>query len=349
MQKVKFKYLPFQNAMLLSIAGIGLFSNLDPLNESEIDTTAGYFLTIFSLALAALLIAVVIKNIVKDLSTFKNSLINLNHTPTLGAIPASLLVIAASFGQMGINGQISAATAVAVSKILLLFGLFFTLCFGTTLFSRISLSDSIDMSQLSGVVFIPAVALVIVPSSIMKLVINANEFDSGYLFISLASYGAGLFLFIFLGSVLAFRIISMAPVNLNQVATWWIWLAPMGVGGLGAISTAKFLSFYFENVSILNFGIAISSLFWGFGFWWFVFATKILLWNIKDLKFNYGYWAFGFPVAAFGSLTLELGRAFQIGILTNFGRFLWVGIAFVAFLFGVKTIKIAQFGSQRTS
>ncbi len=62
---------------------------------------------------------------------------------------------------------------------------------------------------------------------------------------------------------------------------------------------------------------------WGFGLWWMIFAINIFISSRKEINFNLGFWGFGFPTAAYASLSLEIGRSWPLFQIEGFGSFLW--------------------------
>lgn len=108
------------------------------------------------------------------------------------------------------------------------------------------------------------------------------------------------------------------PLPAPEVApSFVIWLAPIGVSVI-AINT-YYLALMKNNIFNWNLDFVhsfvqiLSAMIYGYGFWWFALTLLIISYYLikKSLPYSLGWWAFVFPVAAFGIglkfLAIDLG------------------------------------------
>ncbi len=184
---------------------------------------------------------------------------------------------------------------------------------------------------MSGAWFIPLVVLVLVPSAIARiLLLQPSWATSSAVAASAASWGAGMLLFLLLAPVLAWRLLTGPPPVPTQAAGWWIWLAPAGAGGLGAIALSRMAGLLVpagSAPSLATAGLLVAAALWGLGAWWALLAGRVLRrvsTTNGGLGFHLGSWGFVFPTAAMAALTVELGRAWASPFLSVAGAAFWL-------------------------
>ena len=79
---------------------------------------------------------------------------------------------------------------------------------------------------------------------------------------------------------------------------------------------------------------------WGFSLWWALFALGVIWRTRKTAKFHLGFWGFGFPTAAFGTLSLETGKALEIVAMQVAGSVAWVSLALLIVWLTVKSARM---------
>ena len=57
----------------------------------------------------------------------------------------------------------------------------------------------------------------------------------------------------------------------------------------------------------------------------------------KEARFHLGYWGFGFPTAAFASLSLEVGRHHEFAGLGVLAAVLWVALIGIVLVLAWRT------------
>lgn len=157
-------------------------------------------------------------------------------------------------------------------------------------------SEKVEMSHVSFAWFIPPVAHIIVTRTGLEFlgIYSATLMGEIIFWVSMFCLGVGLFMFVFLGSIVIQRYIFHQVPSGEVFPTTFIQLAPLGIF---ATIFGK-MAGMFGNASI---GILamFSILFWSFGIWWLVIATITLILLRKDnLSFGVSWWAFVFPLVA---------------------------------------------------
>jgi len=69
-----------------------------------------------------------------------------------------------------------------------------------------------------------------------------------------------------------------------------------------------------------------------------VFALIVIIRSRSVAHFHLGYWAFGFPTAAFASLSLEVARRHDFAVLSVFGAVVWGALGVLLIWLAVKTV-----------
>lgn len=124
------------------------------------------------------------------------------------------------------------------------------------------------------------------------------------------------------------------PPGAHALPSWWAWLAPLGAGGLGMVTSTRLLG---DDILItVAYGVALAV--WGFSAWWVVFALVVMSSQRKDARFHLGYWGFGFPTAAFASLSLEVGRHHGFDWLGSVAVVFWFALMAIVLILAWKTM-----------
>ena len=333
---------PAWGALAMSVAGAAMVSLLDPLPGSSVDAAIGGVLLALS-ALTAVIITVLygIKLTVHTASF----LADLRH-PGMGsqtaAWPASLLITALATSQAATTGIIPAGLALWPAMVFGGLGLVGTALVGFTFFSRVIGLEQIPPAAISASWFVPVVPLVLVPSISVRLRgLDSPLPDALLAWLGVAAWGVGFGLFMLLATIIGGRLLLAEPLPPHALPSWWAWLAPLGAGGLGMVSGSTLVG---DPAAIAVAEWLILAV-WGFSGWWAVFALIVIIRSRKVAHFHLGYWAFGFPTAAFASLSLEVARRHDFAVLSGFGAAVWVALGGLLLWLTVKTLSGVRSGA----
>ena len=333
---------PAWGALAMSIAGAAMVSLLDPLPGSSIDDTIGLAFLVLS-GITALTLTVLYG--IKLLAHTDSFLADLRH-PGMGsqtaAWPASLLITALATSQAATTGVISAGLALWPAIIFGALGLVGTALVGFVFFSRVIGLEQIPPAAISASWFVPVVPLVLVPSISVRLQgLDSPVPDALLTWLGVAAWGIGFGLFMLLAAIIGGRLLLAEPLPPHALPSWWAWLAPLGAGGLGMVSGATLIGDH-AAMSVAEWLILAV---WGFSAWWAVFALIVIIRTRHAAHFHVGYWAFGFPTAAFGSLSLEVARRHDFAILSGFGAVVWASLGVLLVWLAVKTLSGVRSGA----
>lgn len=338
------KFHPGWPGVPLGTAGVAIATLFDPLPGSSFDTQLGTGLV--ALALLSLLPILLISTIrlLKHKKAFLEDLANPGMGALFGTLPAAMLVIALDLAQLGIEGYVPKDFAAYLAVVLALTGILLALGIGFAFFSRVINHAEIPVAAISGAWFIPVVVLVLAPSTFIRTQRLLESISLNIVFVlSVALWGAGFFLFIFLAGVVAWRLITTPTPPAHMAATWFIWLAPFSAGALGLIAifrwSAEIFSLTGSSLDQANALAMITGLsLWGIGTWWLAFAIFQVMRMRRELHFHIGSWGFSFPLAAYTALTLELGRMTELNVISNYASLVWIALGGIWFILIQKTI-----------
>jgi C4-dicarboxylate transporter/malic acid transport protein len=313
--------------MALATSGVALTSLVDPWDSIGVDRAIGVALAVIAVVITLLMAGATVARVLRHRDAFFEDLRNPMLGAMLGTAPASVIVLALAIAQLGSLEELPAALAGWSATVMVVAGVLASLVLGMTFFHHVVAHSELPVAMITGVWFIPVVVLVIVPSvTIRVLRLGVGVPEELAIALSVASWGAGMMLFVFLGAVVGWRLITHAPPPAQMVASWAIWLAPAGAGALGLIASTRLiersspeLSDPFRALAILG-----ATALWGFGLWWLVFTVIQVLRNRRELHFHVGSWGFVFPVAAFAALSAELSTLWDTAIFGVFAATLWV-------------------------
>lgn len=319
----------------LGTAGVAVASLVDPVPDTGLDEAVGSALTLLA---AVLLVVLVVPYLLRWRRHRDALLADLAH-PGLGAmfgtLPASLLILGVALGQLAVLGHLPAGSAYVV-LVLVLLGAGAALAVGVEFFSRLARADQVPPQAMTGAWFIPIVVLVLVPSAAARLVVLQPDWlSSTAVALSAALWGAGILLFLLLAPILGWRLLTAPGVPAAQAATWWIWLAPTGAGGLGALALGRITGRLLGGAAVVVLpaaGLLVATVLWGLGTWWALLAARVLRADLREhgrLPFHLGSWGFAFPTAAMAALTVELGRGWGSDLLSVAGGIGWAAAVLV--------------------
>jgi len=339
--KSKIQFLhPAWGTVSMSASGIAMASLLDPLPNSTLDTTVGLVLLGIALIVALAVTLVFSTKLVLYRQSFLADLSHPGFGSQTAAWPAGLLVLALGLAQAGMMGALPARLMLVVSGVFFLFGLLGTLLTGIGFFSRVIGRTDIPAQAITASWFVPVVPLVLVPSIMVRLAsLWGGEADWGFSLVGIIGWGIGFGLFLLLSTIIGGRLLTHEPPAPHAVASWWAWLAPIGAGSLGFAALSVLLDTTLGWSALPQVASFVLSAMWGFALWWGLFAGLIILRQIRRVSFHIGLWGFGFPTAALVSLTLEVGRRWDLVGVGYFGAVLWGVMLAGVLLLAYKTVQ----------
>lgn len=334
---------PAWSAIPLGTAGVGLVSLFDPIPNLSFDEIIGVALVVISILIFLAISILTFIRLFKYKHEFREDLKHPMYGAMIGILPASALVIGLAIAQLAQVYLIFESVLGYVAFALMLLGVIGALLVGIIFFSNIVKSQEFPSAMISSTWFIPIVVFVLVPSVVIRISTLTSNFTGGLTYLlTFAALGAGLLLFFFLGSVVAWRLITTPPPPSQMAPSWIIWLAPAGAGGLGVLSAMRMLQVFGDqnlNLVIEIMAIFAASLLWGFGVWWLLFSLAQIIPQRNVLKFHLGSWGFSFPLAALLALTLELSRIWDTQTIAYLAIAGWVGVLIVWLWLVIRTIQ----------
>lgn len=326
---------PAFGALAMSIAGAATVSLLDPLPGSALDERIG--LALLGLSFITAIVITVLFGI-KLLGHTESFLADLHHPATgsqTAAWPASLLITALATSQAAHSGALDASLAIWPAIVFGSAGLVGTALVGFVFFARVIGHTQIPPAAISASWFVPVVPLVLVPSISVRLRgLDTPLPEPTLTWLGVSAWGIGWGLFMLLAAIIGGRLLLAEPLPPHALPSWWAWLAPLGAGGLGMVSGATLIG---EPAAVAVATWLILAV-WGFSAWWAVFALIIVIRARREARFHLGYWAFGFPTAAFQALSLEVASRHDYTWLAGFGAVLWVVLGVLLVWLTVKTL-----------
>lgn len=331
---------PAWGAALMTLAGAALLALRDPLTATDADTAAGLALLVLAALVGAGVTVASLARLVRHPSAFRADLDNPGIGAMIASWPAGLMVLALATLEAGTSGAADGTAALVTAMVLFVPGLLGTLALGYMFYSRVIGIVEVPLPAMSGNWFVPVVPLVLVPSILVRaLALGLGGDPTQWAFAALAGWGIGFGLFLLLAAIIGSRLLLAAPPPPHLAPSWWVWLAPLGAGGLGVIALARMGPSVDAAPGVTAIAIALASIMWAFAAWWMLLAIRVLFRERRALHFHVGWWGFGFPTAAFATLTLELGRLWEIGWLTAIAVALGIALLLLIVWLGYKTVR----------
>ncbi len=336
--------------VVLGTGGAAVASLVDPLPGTRIDEVIGAALAALATVGLLLLVPYAVR-LRRHRDAASADLGNPGLGAMYGTVPAALLIVGIALALLGILGWLPAGVA-WVSAALVASGVVLALVVGVGFFSRVVAHEQLPVPAISGAWFIPIVVLVLVPSGVARsIALQPTWSSTTALALATAAWGAGLVLFLLLAPVIAWRLITAPIPPPHMAASWWIWLAPAGAGGLGLIALSRLAATVLgQPVAGVapTFGLLGASMLWGFAVWWAVFAGAVVRRTARaqgGLPFHLGSWGFAFPTAAVAALTIELGHAWGSPFLSVVGAVGWLATLLVWGRLAAQTVAGVRSGA----
>ena len=258
------------------------------------------------------------------------------HHPFTGALyatfPAAILVLAVATATVG-SSLLSTDAVVAIVAVLAAVGGVATFATGVLFTYVLFSSDDLATESANGGWFIPPVASMIIPLTLIPLLPHVSASNGRLLlFAGYAAFGLGFFLFLLVAAVLFGRLIFHALPPAQLAPSLWIGLGPISVGSLALLRLGAAGKPFWgsEAATVQTVSSLAAAAFWGFGLWWLATAALLLGRYLRrgGLPYSVGLWAVAFPLGAYTVATLQLARSWHTGALE------WVGAALFILLVG---------------
>lgn len=163
--------------------------------------------------------------------------------------------------------------------------------------------------------YIPPVSKLIIPISGYELAAHFPERAELMVSISTASFGIGVFLFLFVGAAVYHRYVYHELPMSRFAATFFIGIAPPAII---SVILFKIIHLFGHHdymgidptviITLCNFGIVMT---WGFAAWWHIMAVIMIFYYLSRIELPYAlsWWAFTFPS---GALCVSSGVAWKV-------------------------------------
>lgn len=332
----------------LGTSGVAVSSITVPLPNTAINKYAGLGFIVIAAVLATIAVCTYFIRFIRYRDLMTADIANPGVGALIGAVPSSVLVLTLALAQATVEGYLPTTFGVTLVTTLLAIGLVFAILVGILFFRGVVIHDELPVQMISGIWFIPIVVMMVVPNILYRLVILEPSWASPTItFLAISLWGAGIFLFLLLAAVIGWRLLVAAPPSATMAPSWFIWLAPLGVGGLGLMSITHMLAASISasaGEAIEAMGLLGATAMWGFSLWWLVFSLSIIWTHRANLTVHLGTWGITFPLASFVSLTAQLGRGYDSNLLTWMAGIGWVAVLLVWAWVMAGTIKGVRSG-----
>lgn len=193
--------------------------------------------------------------------------------------------------------------------------------------------------------YIPPVSKLIVPIAGYELAGHFPQSAELAILVSTASFGIGLFLFIFVGAAVYHRYVYHELPMSRFAATFFIGIAPPAIISVILFKMVHLFSHHqymgldsTAIVTMCKFGIVLT---WGFAAWWHIMALLVIMYYISRIELPYAlsWWAFTFPSGALCVSSGVAWKASQFGLINIFYQYSVAFLILVWVLVLIKTLK----------
>ncbi len=319
---------------VMGTAIIGVAASLNPGHVGALASSARVFAQTMSILAIILAAALAVPYLGRFILHGDAALADLRDPSTgalYGTLPGGILVLAATFAVVG-GTWFSPTTVQGVVSGLDWVGI--PLAFATSIVFAylLFLRSEIVPEAVNGSWFIPPVVNIVVPLVLLPLVPGASATTARTLLLmSYGFWGMGFILYLLILTMLHQRLVLHPLPRAGLAPSLWIGLGPIGVGALAlvkmAAASAALVGPLAPSVELAS--KLVATMLWGFGVWWLIAASLLLVHYLRSgpLPFGIGWWGFTFPLGAFTVATLSLASAWDLGSLQ------WIGAGLFVLLF----------------
>ncbi len=277
---------------------------------------------------------------------------DLNH-PIKGqffpTMPISLIVIGIGLAKVG--PSIFSVASLQLPILALFFaGTAGIYIFGFILVPIMFRSKEVELGHGVYAWYIPPVSHLIIP--VLGLILVARYYSGTFMgdvlfVISIASWGIGFFLFLFVGAIVYHRYAYSGLPGSRLAPTFLIGIAPTAIMTIALVKLVPALegvSFGFELSQVLPIIKLLALIMWGFSVWWFVLTVIMYFYYVRKMghPFSFGWWGYTFPMGAFAISGGAIGQLldfpafwFNLHVVNFLLFFIW----FVTFSLTIKLVK----------
>lgn len=263
------------------------------------------------------------------------------HGAMLATFPAGLLVLAICWGSIG-PIIVPRPIALWTDGALLLLGVLIALPVSIAWATATARSGT-ALAGVNGGWLLPPVMNLLVPLALVPI-IEANARHALSLSVIAAAFlGIGVFLFLFVMSLIVARLALREPAPSAMSPSLWIPLAPSGFLGLALIRLLE-AGVRTEIISpaVLPIAVLVAAMGIGFGLWWTLFALVDLHRSHREggLPFHPGWWGFVFPIAAMALSVAAVGTATGLTWIAIMGAAMAVALTAVWGLVAGRALRV---------
>lgn len=340
---------------VMGTAIIGIAASQNPGHLASLATTArtlSQVMTAFAAGLGVILLALYVARMALHGDAVLADLRDPGVGALYGTVPGGILVLAAASATVGPT-WFSVSTVREIVEVLAWIGVplafVVSLAFARSLFLRVQIAPD----AVNGGWFIPPVVNIIVPLVLVALVPGSSATTARtLLFLSYGFWGIGFMLYLIIIAMLYQRLVLHPLPHAGLAPSLWIGLGPVGVGSLALLKMAAVGGVVFgvqgPTVALAS-NLAATAL-WGFGAWWLVVATMLLVHYVRagSMPYGIGWWGFTFPLGAYTVATLALAQTWNLGLLQAVGGALFVVLGVFWIVVVVLTLKSLRSNASTT-
>lgn len=268
-----------------------------------------------------------------------------------GTLPGGILVVAAAASAVGptwFSPEVVRTIVATLDWVGVPLALFISVAFAHLLFTNVQVAPE----SINGSWFIPPVVNIIVPLVVLPLMPGSSPTTARMLlFMSYAFWGVGFILYLLILAMLFQRLIVHPLPHAMLAPSLWIGLGPLGVGTVTLIkmATAGGALYGPLDPSVLVLSNLFATALWGFGAWWLIAASVLLIRYLRTgpLPFGIGWWAFTFPLGAYTTATLVLAESWNLDALRWLGAILFVALSVFWLVVAGRTLVSLRSKTQR--
>jgi len=229
----------FGGVMGTGILAIAAYQN--PGGSAALLGTAHAVGETLGVATVILAAALVVAYIARWVAHFDAAVADLQHPvlgPLYGLFPGGLLIVAVLVNTMG-SAFLPAGAIVPIVATLTIVGGVLAFAIAAT-FTYLLFTGETDAQAVNGGWLIPPVVNIIVPLGLVSLLSQVGpSIDRLLMALSYAYFGIGFFLFILVISMVHDRLVLHPLPHASLAPSLWIFLGPIGAGGLALLAMAK--------------------------------------------------------------------------------------------------------------